>query len=86
MLIENFTTNYDISVTNLGRLDIPTQYGPLRLEALYGPALSVAGERHHVLGVTTIGGRLAFTLAFRGPSLEHTRRQAMQRLGAAVGW
>jgi NRPS condensation-like uncharacterized protein len=86
LLVDSFTANYDISVTNLGRLDIPAQYGPLRLEALYGPALSVAGEHHRVLGVTTVGGRMSFTLAFCGPSLDHIRRRAMLRLGAAVGW
>jgi hypothetical protein len=29
---------------------------------------------------------MLFTLAFCGPSIEHIRRQAMLRLGAAVGW
>jgi hypothetical protein len=86
MLVDSFTANYDISVTNLGWLDIPAQYGPLRLEALYGPSLGVAGEHHRVLGVTTVGGRMAFTLAFRGPSPEPLRDRAMLRLAAAVGW
>jgi hypothetical protein len=86
MLAASFTANYDLSVTNLGRLDIPAQAGRLGLEALYGPALGVAGEHHRVLGVLTVGGRMSLTLAFRGPSLEHVRDRAMARLGAAVGW
>ncbi len=81
---------YDFSITNLGRLDFPVRYGPLRLEAMYGPAVNTS-EQERTVGVTTVGGRMAFTLAFRDFVLdpvtaEQLKAQAMARLGEAAGW
>ena len=82
--------NYDFSITNLGRLDFPVRYGPLRLEAMYGPAVNTS-EQERTVGVTTIGGRMAFTLAFRDfvldpAAAEQLKARAMARLGEAAGW
>lgn len=82
--------DYDLSLSNIGRLDFPVTYGPLRLESLYGPTFSATpGDR--VVGVNTVGGRMHFTFVFRDVTLdastgEQVKDLAMQRLGEAVGW
>jgi hypothetical protein len=81
---------YDFSITNLGRLDFPVRYGPLRLEAMYGPAVNTS-EQERTVGVTTVGGRMFFTLAFRDfvldpATAEQLKTRAMAWLGEAAGW
>jgi len=52
---------YGCALTNVGRFDIPTTYGPYRLEAVYGPSFySDVDEK--VVGVITVGGRLSYML------------------------
>ena len=82
------TVSYDLSVTNLGRLDIPTQYGKLHLDGLYGPSLG-GDPDNIVLGVITIGDRMHFTLSFTDIKLsvseaEKIKEKAMSSLEDAV--
>ena len=51
-----------LSVTNLGRIDMAQQYGNIRIEALHAPAVmpSVVGR---IVGVATLGDRLALTIS-----------------------
>lgn len=67
------TVAYDLSITNLGRLNLPTQAGGLQLDAVYGPALG-GNPDDIVLGVATVGGKMAFSLAFT--ELKMSRSQA----------
>ncbi len=85
----NQPVGYDFSITNLGRLDFPVRYGPLRLEAMYGPAVNTS-EQERTVGITTFGGRMYFTFAFRDfvldpVSAEQLKARAMARLGEATG-
>ena len=80
---------YDLSLSNIGRLDIPTTYGPLQLESLYGPTFSAMGDR--IVGVNTTGGRIFFTFIYQETIMDaatgaRVREIAMRRLGEAVGW
>lgn len=82
--------NYDLSVSNLGRLDLPLQYGPLQLEAFYGPAVN-GTKNEQVLGVATVGGQMTFTYVYRTAVMGSATAQricdrAMHRLAEAVGW
>ncbi|MCC5661743.1 condensation domain-containing protein [Nostoc sp. XA010] len=52
----------DLAVSNLGRLDIPQQFGNLRLRAIYGPTL-LGSENVKVVSVATLGGKMFFTFA-----------------------
>jgi hypothetical protein len=52
-----------ILVSNLGRLDLPLDYGNLHLEAIHPPAI-YAGNAEKALEVLTIGGRMHLTLTF----------------------
>jgi hypothetical protein len=56
---------YDLSISNLGRIDIPAEYGDLRLEAIYGSIFPSASPEHRVLGVSTFGGQLRATFSTR---------------------
>jgi hypothetical protein len=74
---------YDLSISNLGRLDFPVQYGALKLEALYGPSIGCNAEEI-VLGVVTVGGKMHFTMAFTDMTM--TLPQAEQIKAKAMKW
>jgi len=80
--------SYDLSVTNLGRLNFPTQYGMLHLDGLYGPSLG-GNPDNIVLGVITIEDKMHFTLSFTDIKLsvseaEKIKEKAMRSLEDAV--
>lgn len=82
--------DYDLSITNLGRLDFPLRYGPLQLDVMYGPLL-VAYKDEKVLGVSTVDGKMTCTLAFADFAMDvatagQIKGRAMRHLGAATGW
>jgi len=77
-------------ITNLGRLDLPVDYGPLHLAAMYGPYV-YSDTMEKYLGVMTVGGRMHFTLCsgetiIDPPTVERVRDAAMDYLGEATGW
>jgi hypothetical protein len=80
-----------MTVSNLGRLDIPTTYGSLSLESLYCPAsLGLGSGLLNGVGVNTTGGRMFFISLFRRDIVpqsasEQFRESAMSRLDHAVG-
>jgi hypothetical protein len=81
---------YDLSISNLGRLDFPIQYGPLRLEALYGPTIGCNPEEV-VLGVISIGDKMHFTMASTDMAItliqaEEIKEKAMKYLADAAEW
>jgi hypothetical protein len=81
---------YDLSISNLGRLDFPTQYGSLRLEALFGPSLG-GNPEDIVLGVSTIGEKMHLTLSCTDLKLhiaeaKQIKEHAMEWLAKATNW
>jgi hypothetical protein len=52
-----------LSITNLGKLDIPIHYGDLKLESLYGPSV-YTDLIEKILGVNTINGKMHFNFTF----------------------
>jgi NRPS condensation-like uncharacterized protein len=81
---------YDLSISNLGRLDIPTHYGALSLEAFYGPVIGTNPEEI-TLGVITVGGKMHFTMTFTDMKLtlvqaEEIKEIAMRHLADAAVW
>ncbi|WP_088239422.1 condensation domain-containing protein [Calothrix rhizosoleniae] len=52
---------YGYAITNVGRFDIPTVYGSLKLEAVYGPSI-YSDVEEKIVGVITVGGRLSCIL------------------------
>jgi NRPS condensation-like uncharacterized protein len=63
--------NYDLAVTNLGRLDFPTQSGSLHFEALYGPLVN-GFPFERTVSLLTFGSVMHFAFAFRDFVLEQT--------------
>ncbi len=59
--------DYDLSISNLGRIDIPAKYRELSLELVYGPTMNVSQPQHRILGVTTFAGRMRCTFTSRDP-------------------
>lgn len=53
--------NYDLSISNLGQLDIPAICGDLQVESVHTPTFNVQAVGHRVLGVATCGGKLCGT-------------------------
>lgn len=55
--------DYDLVVTNLGRLPFGQQFGSLRIEALYGPVVLTGMENEQIVGVATLGDQLSLTVS-----------------------
>jgi hypothetical protein len=84
MLSDSFMdVNYDLSISNLGRLDLPRRDGAVRLEALYGPAV-IGDPEEIVLGVVTVKKRMHFTLVFTEARLTVREAQALRE--RAMRW
>jgi hypothetical protein len=75
--------DHDISISNLGRVDFPTQYAAFQLEALFGPILGGDPE-DVVLGVITVGGTMHLSLSFT--DLKMDVLQAEKIIEAAMQW
>jgi len=78
----------DITVTNLGRLNIPHQYGVLQLQKLY---LTVTGIKNEpiIVGVATIGDNMFITFRYlesliSQASAQRIKKRAMQRLREVI--
>jgi NRPS condensation-like uncharacterized protein len=59
--------SHDIAITNLGRLSIPSRFGDLTIEAIYGGA-GLPGEI--VIGLYTVNDTMCVTLSTNGLSRE----------------
>jgi hypothetical protein len=77
--------HYDLSISNLGRVDIPADYGELRLESIYGPVFPATGPDHLILGVSTFGGRMRCTYSSRRPGAEALLARGRELLGSMHG-
>jgi len=76
--------DYDLSISNLGRVNIPAQYGPLRLESIYGPTMNVSHPSHRILGVTTFSGQMCCTFTSRDPQAPQILNQAREIMADMV--
>jgi len=77
--------NYDVLVTNLGCLTIPQQYGEFQLASIYGPSAMTHVSHKFVVGVTTLGEQMFFSLVYsdlkNSPAqIEQLQQKAMQFL------
>lgn len=72
--------NYDLSLSNLGRVTIPNQYGSLHLESIHAPTMAPASPNHRILGVTTFEGQLRCTFASYDPDAPNILRRTHEIL------
>jgi NRPS condensation-like uncharacterized protein len=82
--------DYDVLVSNLGRLTIPQQYGHLQLTAIYAPSAISHIERDRYVGVNTLGNKMFFNLVYSESNsspaeIEWLQKTAMQILNVACG-
>nr|WP_322711304.1 hypothetical protein [Nostoc sp. ChiSLP03a]MDZ8212506.1 hypothetical protein [Nostoc sp. ChiSLP03a] len=63
--VEEVRSQYlcQLTVTNLGRIDMAQQYGNIRIEALHVPIPASGVDLGQIVGVATLGDRLALTLS-----------------------
>jgi hypothetical protein len=81
--------DYNLLVTNLGRLNLEQQFGSLRIAELYGPAVMTGGEQKQIVGVATLGDRLSVTVSSSstttsGLAVSAMLAEAIQLLSDAV--
>ena len=75
---------FDISISNLGRVDIPAQYGSLTLESLYAPIFNVSKSDHRILGVTTFNGCMHCTFISCDPAAPYWVARARELLAEMI--
>jgi len=85
MLRPPWDIHYDLSISNLGRIDIPAEYGELRLESIFGPVFPATGPDHLILGVSTFGGRMRCTYSSRRPDAGELMARGRELLGTMHG-
>ncbi len=76
--------DYDISISNLGRVNIPSRYGDLTLESIYAPTMNVSNPFHRILGVTTFNGSMRCTYTSRDPQAPELVRRSLEILKEMV--
>jgi hypothetical protein len=58
---------FDIHLSNLGAVEIPTSYGALSLRQVWGPGVLIGFEGEQTLGVSTLNGRLCLLHTSHSP-------------------
>jgi NRPS condensation-like uncharacterized protein len=74
--------SHDIIVSNLGRLNIPQQFGDIQLQAIYGPAVTTYMKNERLIGVATLADKMFFTFTYLDP--ETSPEKAVQIQQAAM--
>jgi hypothetical protein len=80
--------NYGYAITNVGRMNIPTSYGPYQLESVYGPIV-YSDVNEKTVGVITVGDKITFLMSYNEAvvpphTAEAIRKRAMDTLSNAV--
>jgi hypothetical protein len=76
----------EIVLTNLGKLDLRTDYGVLHLDAVFGPFVSLGFEQEQCVGVAELNGRinLSYTSFDPRPAILQELRIALSRMAEAA--
>jgi NRPS condensation-like uncharacterized protein len=77
-ILFNRPVNYDFSITNLGRIDLPVKVGRFELEAFYN--LVNASEHERTVCVNTFKGRLTTCLLFRESKMDLGSAEKLEEL------
>ncbi len=76
--------DYDVSISNLGRVPIPARYGNLSLESIYAPTMNVDDAGHRILGVSTFEGCMRCTFTSRDPNAIELIRRSKEILAEMI--
>ncbi|OUL27501.1 hypothetical protein BV372_25835 [Nostoc sp. T09] len=74
--------SHEVLVSNLGRLNIPQQFGNIQLQAIYGPAIATHLKNERFIGVATVRNQMFFTCTYLYP--ETSPAEAVQLQQAAM--
>jgi hypothetical protein len=58
---------HEATLTNLGVLTFDSRFGPLKLEAMWGPAVLLGMEGEQTIGVATVNGSICLTHVSHAP-------------------
>lgn len=83
--IPAFTVDYDLSISNIGRLDWPSAYGKLEFLGLHAPIFNVNQAGHRVMGANTSAGRLHLTYISHDPESPWLAARGMEQLRSMLG-
>jgi len=84
-VIPAFTVDYDLSISNIGRLDWPSAYGKLVFQGLHAPIFNVNQAGHRVMGANTSAGRLHLTYISHDPEAPWLAARGMELLRSMLG-
>jgi hypothetical protein len=76
---------YDLSISNLGRVEIPSTYGDLTIESIYTPMFPATGPTHRIMGVNTFGGQMRCTYSARDPEAGNLMNRGRELLAKMLG-
>jgi hypothetical protein len=79
----------NVTLSNLGRLDLPQQYRSFRLERVYSPLVMVSPTPANTVVISSFAGRMEFAIISDEQSLPHAqaleiRQRAMEILSTCV--
>jgi NRPS condensation-like uncharacterized protein len=80
--------SYGYSITNVGKINVPSVYGRLRLDRVYGPAV-YSDVNEKLIGVITIGDRISFMMTYNEDNVstdnaKQIRDAAISHLSRAI--
>jgi hypothetical protein len=67
-----------LTLSNMGRLDLPQQYRSFRLEKVYSPLVMVSPTPANTIVISSFGGQLEFAIVSDEHSLAHVKALAIE--------
>ena len=78
-------TEYDVSISNLGRIGIPARYGPFTIESISPPIFPANGPNHRIVGVSTFAGQMRYSFSCRSTQARALFERGRELLLEMVG-
>ena len=76
--------NFGYSITNVGKVAIPANYGNLSIESVYGP-LFYSDVNEKTVGVITVGDKITYTLSYNTKNISMEKiKQIKDKFDKAV--
>lgn len=76
---ENASVVRHVTLSNMGRLDLPTQYRTFTLETVFSPLVMVSPTPANTVILSSFGGRLEFAIVSDTQSLPYAQASAIQQ-------
>lgn len=76
--------SHDVTLSNMGVLDIPTSYRTFSVEALHSPAVGFPWRNPNTLVVSTFQGKIDFSFCSNGAFLPVDKAQSIRKRAVAI--